>query len=190
MHFLEPMLLDAQVNQRPFERPGMFSPRACPHGVFATQGTQRFMALAVETGEQWRALQGVVPGLEGGDSLEARRSQQERNDAVLESWCAGQDGPSAAQRLRDAGVPAYVVLRATDLRSDPQLVAREFYIELDHAQLGRTCFDGAVTQFSATPMRPTRAGPTIGEHTWQALGEHLGFSEEEIADLAAAGCLS
>jgi crotonobetainyl-CoA:carnitine CoA-transferase CaiB-like acyl-CoA transferase len=87
-------------------------------------------------------------------------------------------------------VPAYVVLRARDLTRDPQLVARDFYIELEHGVLGRTRFDGAVTQFSATPMRPTRAGPIIGQHTWEALRDHLGFSEAEITDLAAAGCLS
>ncbi len=190
IHFLEPMLLDNCVNGRCFERPGMFSARACPHGVFATDGTERYLALAVETPEQWRALQGVVPGLDADAPLAARRKAQTQIDATLAAWCAAQDGPSAAQRLRDAGVPAYVVLRARDLTRDPQLVAREFYIELEHGVLGRTRFDGAVTQFSATPMRPTRAGPTIGQHTWEALRDHLGFSEAEIADLAAAGCLS
>ncbi|MBW2270562.1 MAG: CoA transferase [Deltaproteobacteria bacterium] len=190
LHFLEPMLLDCNVNGRVFERPGMFSPRACPHGVFATRGTERYLALAVETPEQWRALQSAVPGLDGDASLSARRSAQAEIDATLTAWCAAQDGPNASQRLRDAGVPAYMVLRARDLRQDPQLVAREFYVELDHAELGRMCFDGAVTQFSATPMRPTHAGPTIGQHTWEVLRDRLGFSEEEIADLAAAGALS
>jgi benzylsuccinate CoA-transferase BbsF subunit len=184
------MLLDYDVNGHNMERPGMYFPRAFPHGVFATRGTERYLALAAENPEQWRALQGVVPGLEGGETLAERRALQDEIDATLTAWCAAQDGAEAAQRLRDAGVPAYVALRATQLRKDPQLIARDFYVELDHAELGRTVFDGAGTQFSVTPMRPTRAGPTIGQHTWEALQEHLGFSEEEIANFAAAGCLS
>ena len=56
--------------------------------------------------------------------------------------------------------------------------------------MGRTCFDGAVTIFSQTPMRPTHAGPTLGQHTWEALRDVLGFDEDEITNLAAAGVLS
>ena len=50
--------------------------------------------------------------------------------------------------LRRAGVPAYPVLRASDLPRDPQLAARGFYVELDHGFLGRMRFDGATTGFS------------------------------------------
>ncbi len=190
IHFLEPLLLHHHVSRTEFERPGMFSPRACPHGVYATRGTERYIALAVETDEQWRALCGVVPGLSGGEDEAARRAAESQIDATLAAFFAEQDGPGIASALRDAGVPAYVVLRATDLRGDPQLASRGFYVDLDHSVLGRMPFDGAVTLFSATPSRPTRAGPTIGEHTWEALRDHLGFDEEQIANLAAAGALT
>ena len=190
IHFLEPLLLHHHVSRTEFERPGMFSPRACPHGVYATRGTERYIALAVETDEQWRALCGVVPGLSGGEDEAARRAAESQIDATLAAFFAEQDGPGIASALRDAGVPAYVVLRATDLRGDAQLASRGFYVDLDHSVLGRMPFDGAVTLFSATPSRPTRAGPTIGEHTWEALRDHLGFDEEQIANLAAAGALT
>lgn len=190
IHFLEPLLLDHHVNGRDFERPGMHSARACPHGVFATEGTERYIALAVETDEQWRALCGCVPDLSGGETEAKRRAALAEIDVTLTDFFAEKEGHATAKALRDAGVPAYVVLRATDLRKDPQLVARDFYIDLDHSVLGRMPFDGAVTLFSATPGRPTRAGPTIGEHTFEALRDHLGFSEEEIGNLAAAGALT
>jgi benzylsuccinate CoA-transferase BbsF subunit len=194
IHFLEPMLLDYHVNGRQLERPGMASERAAPHGVFATQGTERYLAIGVETAEQWRALQGHVPPLadlgEGLDELAARRERCDEIEESLRGWCADQDGPELAQKLRGAGVPAYPVLRAKDLRSDPQLVDRGFFIELDHPQIGRACFDGAVTLFSETPAHPTHAGPGMGQHTWEALRDILGFSEEEITAFAEAGALS
>ena len=70
------------------------------------------------------------------------------------------------------------------------LKVSDFFVDLDHAHMGRTCFDGAVTIFSRTPMRPTHAGPTLGQHTWEALRDVLGFDEDEITNLAAAGVLS
>jgi crotonobetainyl-CoA:carnitine CoA-transferase CaiB-like acyl-CoA transferase len=192
IHLLEPRLLDARVNGRSFERPGLRSDRACPNGVFHVQGTERYLAISVETGAQWRALKDVVPGLpqDDLDDLAQRHARREELDAALATWCAGQDGAEAAGRLRDAGIPAYPVLRATDLTSDARLRARGFYVELEHAKMGRDLYDGATTIFSATPARPTRAGPTIGQHTMEVLRDVLGFDEAAVVELAAAGALS
>ena len=194
LHLLEPMLLDYHVNGRTLDRPGVMSERACPQGVFATRGTERYLAIAIETPEQWQALRERVPDVrelgEGLDALSERAPRRQEIEDVLRRWAAGRDGPEAAQHLREAGVPAYVVLRASDLRGDAQLAARNFFIELDHPQFGRGWFDGAITIFSQTPMRPTHAGPALGQHTWEALRDILGFDEDEIANLAAAGALS
>ena len=95
-----------------------------------------------------------------------------------------------AASLREAGVPAYVVMRSSDLLEDPQLLARDYFIELDHSVLGRVRYDGAVTTFSGTPSAPSHAGPTIGEHTFEVLTEILGYRDDEVAELAAAGALT
>jgi len=92
--------------------------------------------------------------------------------------------------LRQAGVPAYPVLRATDLYEDPQLRARGFFIPLDHPRLGRATFEGATTHFSQTPARPLHAGPTIGQHTFETLRDLLGYTEQQITHLAANGALT
>ena len=48
----------------------------------------------------------------------------------------------------------------------------------------------AVSHFSATPHAPWRAGPTIGEHNEQILKDLLGFTDDEITDLAIADVLT
>ena len=55
---------------------------------------------------------------------------------------------------------------------------------------GKSIFDGPVTTFSDMPTRPRHAGPLIGEHTFEVLRDVLGYSEEEIGDIAATGALS
>lgn len=187
IHFLAPLVLEYRDSGRVRTQAGLSSERAAPHGVYRTAGIERFCAVAVETDEQWEALGSVVPDLrQVGD----RWAETAAADEILAQWFAPRDGFEAAQELRAAGVPAYVALRASDFYADPNLVAREFFIELDHGAIGTMTFDGPVTLFSATPARPWRAGPMVGEHTQQVMSEVLGFSNEEITALAATGALT
>ncbi len=187
IHFLAPLVLEYRDCGQVRTRPGTDCERAAPHGVYRTSGIERFCAVATETDEQWEALCSVVPELrQVGD----RWTETTAADAMLADWFATRDGFEAAQELRGAGVPAYVALRASDFYADPNLVAREFFIELDHGAIGTMTFDGPVTLFSATPARPWRAGPMVGEHTQQVMSEILGFSHEEITALAATGALT
>jgi len=47
-----------------------------------------------------------------------------------------------------------------------------------------------VTLFSATPVRLTRAGPAVGQDSFEVLTRILGYDEDSVSELAAAGVLS
>lgn len=196
IHYLSPMLLDYAESGRVVDRAGLDSERGCPHGVFAANGVERYVAIEARGSEHWRSLCSLLPALaelgKGGqlDRLRDRLRRKQEIEAVLACWCAEREAFAQAEDLRRAGVPAYVPLRATDFHADPQLLARGFFIELDHAVIGKSVFDGAVTTFSRTPARPTRAGPTIGQHSFEVMRDILGYSEAEISDIAATGALS
>ncbi len=196
IHFLAPAILDHQATGFVLDRAGHDSEWGCPHGVYRARETERFVAIETRTSEQWRALCGEIPALAalagGGalDGIDARLARRKEIDDIVTSWLAERPCFETADQLRQAGVPAYVPLRATDFHADPQLAAREFFIELEHGGFGKSIFDGPVTTFSKTPARPRRAGPLIGEHTFEVMKEILGYSEEEISEIAAAGALS
>lgn len=194
IHYLAPMVLDYVENDRITERAGHGSDWGCPHGVYATEGEERYLAVEVRSPAQWQALRGVAPGVAAvvGEkaSLTERLAQREAIDSAVSEWCAGRDPFEASLELREAGVPAYVPLRATDFKDDPQLAARKFFVELDHAEIGRMRFDGPVTTFSDTPSNPKWAGPLIGQHTFEVMQEMLGYSEDEISEIASAGALT
>ncbi|MFN0149028.1 MAG: CaiB/BaiF CoA transferase family protein [Dehalococcoidia bacterium] len=190
IHFVEPLLLDYTVNGRTHGPAGHDSDRACPHGVYATAGTERYIAIAVETTAQWRALRAAC-GLELGssdelDSLSARLASRPRLDAALAEWCHDRDPWAAVELLAAAGVPAAVVQRPSDLYTDAQLAHRQFFATCDHGVMGPTPYDGPVTLFSATPPQ-LKAAPTLGEHTDYVLRDLLGLDDDEIAGYAAAG---
>jgi benzylsuccinate CoA-transferase BbsF subunit len=193
IHFIEPAVLDYTVNGHAWHAQGHDSIYACPHGVYRTAGTERYVAVAVETAAQWRALRSLAPlaafAADRFDALEARLSVRAELDAALSAFCAGQEPFELAARLRHEGVPAYVVLRPSDLYCDPQLSHRQFFVTLDHTVMGPTPYDGLVTRFSATPGVLSKAGPCLGEDTMHVLVDLLGLGDSEIEHYAAAGVL-
>jgi len=195
IHFIEPLILDYTVNGRIAEPAGMTSATASPNGVFHTQGIERYVAISVQTAAQWDSLTGHISGLSPfsgatfGD-IDARRAESEAIDAVLTSWCAGQEPFALVEGLKSIAVPAAVVQRPSDLYNDRQLQHRDFFVTLEHTSMGPTPYDGVVTLFSKTPAKLRKAAPMLGEDTHKVLTELLGYGDEEVGVLAAAGALS
>ena len=194
IRFMEPAVLDFTVNGRVAPGAGHTSPYASPHGTFRAEGKERYVAIEVETAAQWRALRRVVPLASFGGPefhrLSTRVAAKAGIEAALALWCEGKDAWQAAELLRAAGVPAYAVLFPTDLYTDAQLAHREFFVTLDHGEMGPTLYDGLATRFSATPGRLRNPAPLLGQDTDFVLREILGLSDDEIVGYAAAGVLA
>jgi crotonobetainyl-CoA:carnitine CoA-transferase CaiB-like acyl-CoA transferase len=191
VHFLEPLVLDQTVNGHTAPPAGLDSLYACPHGVYATAGTERYVAIAVETAEQWRALRSLAPLQAFADprfdALKARIAVRDQLDAALREWAHGFEHGALERLLVDAGVPASTVQRMTDLQTDPQLAARGYFVTLNHGEVGPMPYDGLVTRFSAKQTMLHKAAPCLGEDTEYVMREILGLSADEIADYAAQG---
>ena len=88
--------------------------------------------------------------------------------------------------LEAAGVPCGPINSIADMAADPQTLAREMVVELEHPRAGRTRALGLPVKLSRTPGRVSRPAPLLGQHTREVLAE-FGFSQPEIEALVASG---
>ncbi|MCY4058146.1 MAG: CoA transferase, partial [Gammaproteobacteria bacterium] len=171
IRFIEPLILDYAATGRVAERLGQGSPSLDPHGVFPCAGEQRYVAVGVETAIERQCLAELLDGRE------------------LADWCVGRDAFEAAVELRRVGVPAYVVMRPSDLYEDPQLAHRGFFETLNHPVMGPTPYDGPATIYSRTPQRLRSPAPCLGQHNDEVLRDCLGMEVGEIEHLRGFGVL-
>ncbi|MGQ4806727.1 hypothetical protein NKDENANG_00062 [Candidatus Entotheonellaceae bacterium PAL068K] len=54
--FLAPALLDYTVNRRTQARVGNHDPQRAPHGVYPAAGEDRWVAIVVDSNQQWESL--------------------------------------------------------------------------------------------------------------------------------------
>jgi len=77
-------------------------------------------------------------------------------------------------------VMLYPVSTSKDILESVQLAAREFWVELEHPELGtRIKYPGAFTKTSDAPPRMKCRAPLIGEHNAEILDKELGISVNE-----------
>jgi crotonobetainyl-CoA:carnitine CoA-transferase CaiB-like acyl-CoA transferase len=90
------------------------------------------------------------------------------------------------RRLDDAGIPCGPINTYGEVFADPQVIARELAVEVDHPTLGRLRSLGTPIKMSATPLNPHRRAPLLGEHT-DAVLRDAGFDDEEVWSLRSSG---
>jgi len=74
-----------------------------------------------------------------------------------------------------------------DMVENIQLKEREFYVDVEHPELGETItYVGAPYKMTETTWRISRRAPLIGEHNREIYEGELGFSEQEMRLLKEA----
>ncbi len=88
----------------------------------------------------------------------------------------------------DAGIPAGPINDMAHVAQDPQTLAREMVVDLQHPVAGATKALGLPIKLGVTPGGVRRPSPTFGQHTREVLLAH-GFSDEDVDALHAAGAI-
>lgn len=193
--------LEYSANGRQTGRVGNTSPyrAAAPHGVYPCAGIDRWIAIAVFSQEEWARFTAAVgsPAWAEGERFQTMESRvahaPELNDLVS-TLTRERDPYEAMTLLQEAGISAGVCQTAQDrVDHDLQLRARDYFIELDHSEIGSWPIENVPFTMSGTPARvgmgTNRASPCYGEDTTRVLGALLGLTEAELDELEDEGVI-
>jgi benzylsuccinate CoA-transferase BbsE subunit len=94
------------------------------------------------------------------------------------------------EKAREKGMIIYPVSTTKDLAENAQLKDRDFYVEVEHPELGETItYAGAPYKITEAPWRIWRRAPLIGEHNQEIYEEELGFSKDKMRLLKKSGAI-
>lgn len=108
--------------------------------------------------------------------------------ALLEPLMAQFDNATLEARFRTHGAALGRVNERPEVLSDPQVLHNQSVVVVDNGAAGRVRVARSAALFDGQAQAPTRGGARLGEHSAEVLRE-LGFSDEQIAALAAQGVL-
>jgi len=77
----------------------------------------------------------------------------------------------------------------TEVTRDPQAIANQYFIPVEHPKWGPIKMTGFPWDFSDTPASWRRRAPEFGEHNVEIL-EELGYDKKKIASLREAGIIA
>lgn len=182
-------------------RDGNRGPVAAPQNLYDCSDPDEYghepsrVAIAVATDEQWAILVDVlgrpVWAIDPAFVHAAgRRAAHDAIDAHLQEWCRARPAAEVVDRLWTAGVPVGLVQQPHRQPELAPLGTRGFFEELDHPVMGPARYSTVPFRAPGLPARiHHRPAPLLGADTEPLLGE-VGFTDEEITALRAAGVIS
>lgn len=146
--------------------------------------------LAPMTPKMWRAFSGLLGHPEWADEEEAETGWRMRHraelDGVIAGWTSSRLTSEIVAVMQDAEVvsgPVRSVAQALDEDDCPE---RRLTHEVELASGRVLRVPAPAVRLGATPARPARSYPAVGEHDREVLTE-AGYSAAEVDALVAAG---
>jgi crotonobetainyl-CoA:carnitine CoA-transferase CaiB-like acyl-CoA transferase len=168
------------------KRTGVGMPLGAPATIVPCKDGHVWM-LALERG-QWDGLCKVMGDpewarLEMFDNMYVRAQNADIMYSFIEEWTAQHTKAEIMERCQAAGCPVTAVFTVAEAAAQPHLAARDYFVDVDHPDLGRIRNLGPPFKMPASPGGPVRPAPRLGQHNNEVYGEMLALAPAEVESL-------
>jgi crotonobetainyl-CoA:carnitine CoA-transferase CaiB-like acyl-CoA transferase len=124
--------------------------------------------------------------------FENRFSRAEYADALvplLTEWTMEHTKDEIFNMCQAARVPVGPAYSSEEVVRSEHLAARNYFVEMDHPEIGRAKYPGSPYRFSLTPWRIERHAPSLGEHNEEVFCHRLGYTKQDLVKMKQAGVI-
>ncbi len=112
----------------------------------------------------------------------AREENCEELIRIIDEVLATKDRDEWGRRFKENGCICGLVQSPEEVVLDPQALANDFFVEIDHPVAGRLKVVNTPVKFRQNPASPKGYAPQVGQHTEEILLD-LGYSWDDISRL-------
>jgi len=110
-------------------------------------------------------------------------------DQAISEWTQGLSSAEVIRALENTAVPVGPIYSAKDMMADPHFQSRGLFQEVDLGDGDKVKLPAISPRLTETPGGIEWPGPKLGAHNHEIYGGLLGYGDEEINKLVAAGII-
>jgi benzylsuccinate CoA-transferase BbsF subunit len=181
-------IMDYNMNGRVQGLQGNRHPVLCPHGNYPCQGRDKWVAIAVDTEEEWKNLCSALSAPEWISDKrfaekENRRKHRDELDKLIAEKTVKYKAYDITGILQKVNVAATPVMNCEDQINDPHFREKKTFVEVNHPLVGKELLYGNPMRLSDMPPAIRRCAPAIGENNDYVLKDLLGYTQQEVSEL-------
>ena len=188
-------VMEYSLTGREQEKMGNRDGRKAPRNVFRCLGEEKWVAVSVETDEQFCSLAQASGNAGWADdprfaTVLARLENQDELESGIQRWTLGLEVQEVVATLQASGVPAAAVFDSAEVLADPHLLERGFVSGLEHPVAGTRPVLSLPWAADGQRGDTLRPAPTFGQHNQWVLKELLRVPDKEYDRLLSSGAIA
>jgi crotonobetainyl-CoA:carnitine CoA-transferase CaiB-like acyl-CoA transferase len=163
-----------------------------PYGTYPAKDGH--VVIPILTVAQWEKFVKAIGradliGVQKYATQRERAVNRDEIDAMVSEWTKARTVIEIVNVLSNAGLPCSPIPTFDQVANDSQLLSRQMIAEVEQTVSGKLKVPGSAVKLSKTPADVSLPAPFLGEHNYEVFCELLGYSEQEIKELADDGII-
>ena len=163
-----------------------------PHHILPCKDGYIYASFVQE--HQWRRFVEVMGHPDWADSElfatdEIRSQYWDALKPLMLEWTMQHTVEEIYRWSQEKGIPLGAVRTAGQVLKDKQMLAREFFVNVDREDTGKLTYPGVPYRFSEIQWEAPAAAPFLGQHNEEIYCGRLGYTKRDLARMREAGII-